>query len=71
MIAYHKAVRERANYTCEVCKRVFPENELCSHHIKSKGAYPNLKYDLANGLCVCFACHYGIHNGSIKVDPTC
>lgn len=28
------------------------------HHIKPKGLYPHLRYDLDNFLNVCWACHY-------------
>tara|TARA_R100000656_G_C3952123_1_gene128634 strand:+ start:594 stop:830 length:237 start_codon:yes stop_codon:yes gene_type:complete len=70
---WHKAVIERDNYICYVCKKYFGYsgyfNEagvnqyVCGDHIKTKGARPELKYDVDNGRCVCFKCHELRHRG--------
>lgn len=67
MIAWHESVRKKYNNICQGCKRWFPENMCCGHHIKSKKAYPELKYDVENGLLVCLKDHNDIHNGNLKV----
>lgn len=73
MMAWHKAVLERDNYTCYKCDKYFGDdyyfNEkgvnqyLCGHHLKSKGAHPELKYDPNNGKAICFSCHELEHRG--------
>ena len=36
------------------------------HHFKPKGGYGHLRYDLDNGVPLCYSHHYRLHN----VDPT-
>jgi len=67
MIEWHEAVRAKYNNICQGCKRWFPDNMLCSHHIKSKGACPELKYDISNGICLDAFCHHEVHKGNLKV----
>lgn len=64
--AWHKEVCERAGWACEVCGRYGDEQTLCGHHIKSQGAYPALRFDVDNGICVDAFCHLKIHTGEIK-----
>ena len=35
--------------------------KLCAHHIKEYSKYPNLRYDLTNGITLCSECHAGKH----------
>lgn len=63
-----------SDYVCKKCGKDFSysyyfddENKrnlyVCAHHIKSKKAYPELRYDPKNGICVCKDCHTKIiHN---------
>ena len=71
---WHQKILSKAEYRCEVCRKDFSaeyyfqngKNQyLCGHHIKTKGAFPGLRHDLENGLCVCHLCHTKIHNGEI------
>lgn len=61
----HQAVRERSGNRCEICQRIFPENELCAHHIRSQKSRPDLKFDPTNCLCVCQEDHNKCHSGQI------
>jgi hypothetical protein len=38
--------------------------ELHAHHIKSYRDYPELRFDVNNGLTLCFRCHWAIHTAS-------
>lgn len=58
-----KEIKERANYVCQCCG----SNEIkgmSSHHIKNWSAYPDLRYDLSNGVCLCNNCHNPFVKGS-------
>lgn len=70
-IAWHDAVCERENNTCQSCKRNLPRNMVCGHHIKPKSTHPELRHDVGNGACVCDCmptfCHTRIEKGEIKI----
>ena len=58
MDKWKHAILERANYRCEHCGREGTD----AHHIKGRNAFPGVKYDLRNGVCLCRMCHSLIHN---------
>lgn len=54
------AVFQRENWTCQWCgarsgngKKII----LHPHHIKSKAVYPDLAYEVSNGMTLCVPCH--------------
>lgn len=48
-------VMERDNWTCQNCGvRGVP---LEAHHIKTWAEYPELRYELSNGVALCLPCH--------------
>lgn len=52
---WREAVFDRDNYTCQNCgiKGIY----VTAHHIKSWKNYPNLRYEIDNGLTLCELCH--------------
>jgi len=61
-INWRKKVFERDNYTCLNCgiSGVF----LHPHHIQSYTYYPEVRYDIDNGVTLCVPCHHQIHFGN-------
>lgn len=57
---WRKAVFERDNYTCQDCG--VTDVLLCGHHIKPFVLYPTLRYDVSNGLTLCYPCHEKRHS---------
>lgn len=51
---WRKAVFERDNYTCCICHKI---GDIQSHHIKSWSLYPELRFDINNGITLCKECH--------------
>jgi hypothetical protein len=57
--AWARAVISRDNAICQRCGAT--DVELHAHHIKPFAEYPELRWDLANGLTLCSACHWAEH----------
>jgi len=71
---WRTAVFERDNYTCQECgarsnRDIKEIITLHPHHKKSFAEYPELRFDVDNGITLCSVCHYRIHgiiNTSVK-----
>ena len=51
-------VYKRDNYKCVKCGS---KNNLNAHHKKSWKHYPELRYDIDNGITLCEKCHIKLH----------
>ena len=60
-----KKVFERDYYTCQKCGN--KKTELNAHHIKSFAKYPEIRYEVSNGITLCEDCHKEIHRKIIVV----
>jgi len=58
-------VKERDNYTCQICGKAITDvgsKNIHAHHIKPKKEYPELMYELNNGITLCQGCHKKYEN---------
>ena len=60
---WRKAVFKRDNYTCQKCG-YHKGNIINAHHIKPVKDYPELIFDISNGITLCEKCHQIIHASS-------
>jgi len=62
-LAWRRAVLERDGYICQQCGRHCKRYErgLAAHHIKPYAEYPELRYEIANGMTLCRQCHMHLH----------
>ncbi len=61
---WREKVFKRDNYTCQQCGS---KKELEAHHIKEQSLYPELIYEVENGLTLCHECHKKTENYGRKV----
>ena len=55
---WKKKCLERDNFTCKEC---FTTSYLVVHHIKGFHEYPELRFDIGNGITLCRSCHGKLH----------
>jgi len=56
-------VKKRDNWACQICGETKENDiEIHAHHIKSFADYPELMFDVDNGICLCGSCHMWIHH---------
>jgi 5-methylcytosine-specific restriction endonuclease McrA len=62
-LAWRNAVLERDGYVCQHCGRQCKKYErgLAAHHIRPYADYPDLRYEVSNGITLCRQCHMSIH----------
>jgi 5-methylcytosine-specific restriction endonuclease McrA len=56
--AWRQAVLLRDNWQCRHCGTICGrKREAHADHIISRAVRPDLRYDVANGQCLCHSCH--------------
>lgn len=56
---WRQDVFTRDKYTCRICG--LKGANLNAHHIKSFSIYPELRFELSNGITLCKECHIKLH----------
>ena len=54
-------VKERDSYTCVRCNTVATGGSIHAHHIVPKEYFPEVAFDMDNGVTLCSSCHRNIH----------
>jgi len=64
---WRRKVLQRDNYECQECYELTKQekreqqNKLTAHHIKRWAEYPELRYDVDNGITLCEKHHKAHH----------
>jgi len=58
--AWRLAVYERDHWTCQDCGKHCGRKDIVAHHIKSFKDYPELRYEVSNGITLCRKCHLNV-----------
>ena len=58
LIEWREKVKQNAGYRCENCGE---KDHLEAHHKHPADEFPDEKYDILNGECLCAECHRKIH----------
>ena len=56
---WNKNVKDRDNWTCQICKKYLKDNtKNChAHHLLDKKNYKEYSTDMHNGITLCYRCH--------------
>lgn len=65
--SWRKSVFMRDFYTCQSCG--VKAGKLEAHHIKPWATHPEFRYDVSNGITLCYECHNEVH-GKEKREKT-
>ncbi len=55
---WRKSVLLRDSHTCQCCGST---NKICAHHIFNWKSYPDLRFEVDNGIVLCEQCHREFH----------
>ncbi len=61
---WREQVFSRDDYTCQKCGQ--RGKKLNAHHVKQYALYPDLRFDLDNGITLCDDCHKAVHKNNRK-----
>lgn len=60
---WRRYILTRDNFECQICNKSMVNWDLHAHHIKKKSIYPQLIFNLDNGITLCKFCHWKHVNG--------
>jgi hypothetical protein len=63
---WREQIWERDGYLCQECGKQVKKKNRIAHHILDWENYPDLRFDISNGLTLCRGCHMKIHEIGIE-----
>ena len=59
---WRDTIYKRDYWHCQLCGKHCEKENIIAHHKKSFSDYPELRFDVNNGITLCRNCHAKIHN---------
>lgn len=59
-VVWRREVYKRDNWSCQCCN--YKGRDINAHHIKSFTRFPELQFDVSNGITLCINCHKEFHH---------
>lgn len=61
---WQQEVYKKDNCICRICGS---KKDIVAHHLKLFSGFPELRFDVNNGIVLCRSCHGKVHFGKIKI----
>lgn len=61
-------VYKRDYWHCQICNKHCERGDIVAHHKRSFADYPELRFDVDNGITLCRGCHLKIHRGEEEIN---
>ena len=55
-------IYKRDKGICQICDKRCNDKNIIAHHIKPFADYPELRFDIDNGITLCRSCHVKLHH---------
>lgn len=65
MKLWKETVFKRDDYTCDYCGK--RGGDLHAHHLRSFSNFPEVRFDVDNGMTICVKCHRYIHAKKVAI----
>ena len=65
-VNWRKKVYRRDDYTCQMCSS---RKKIEAHHIKTWSEFPQLRFDVNNGVTLCRLCHRKVTSSEQSWEP--
>ena len=66
--SWRDSVYRRDYWHCQICNKHCEGGNIVAHHRKAFADYPELRFDIDNGITLCRGCHLKIHRGEEKTN---
>jgi len=62
---WRKEIYKKDRWTCRICGS---KKQIVAHHLKLFSEYPELRFDINNGITLCRSCHLKLHKENPRTE---
>ena len=67
--AWRKSIYDRDGHKCQMTGCKYRGKRINAHHIRKWADFPHLRYDINNGITLCYGCHKRITGRELLFAP--